>query len=493
MRFRGKLERSPSDDSDELGLRIQVPGYPEPELITLSELAEDYENQEVNFSIIGAGAESSRGQVICQPIIFGMTHYRDKLGSVCAADKVGTPEFTGPTREETMIRGNGLETICRAYAPVEELAVNPVICVATWDEMREIDLQMPAGTDFMVIDTFGIISWEVKRLKRFNIPIYHAMPPREVFAAHAVKKYLQQSKILYIGEIPSFSAPDGPWNWYSEDGTSVEEKMGVYIRHVETNEIFRWYDKQPEELVADTLKAWEKADFKNIVEDDWKNGPVGDAHQNLLDTTRLYLALKGLAKQEDANAITVNCGRFTEERPVVPCLPFNRLIDEGIMCACEGDITAMLSSMILHAASGRKPVTMGNFGKSKGHFEAREGEVSIEHDVVPRSMCTDGWQLRNYHLRHFGVTAYGPLRKEPVTLFNLASTLDECSVFTGKLVDSYDGGHCRCIFNIELDGDVEKVPEVAVGSQHISLVYGNWLKTLKAVGKMLNINVRTLI
>ena len=79
------------------------------------------------------------------------------------------------------------------------------------------------------------------------------------------------------------------------------------------------------------------------------------------DYPNYWASYRGLIEREDANGVAVNCGRLTEERPVVPCLAFARLIDEGVMCACEGDITAMLSAFVMHGISG-KSVLMGNFG-----------------------------------------------------------------------------------------------------------------------------------
>ena len=199
----------------------------------------------------------------------------------------------------------------------------------------------------------------------------------------------------------------------------------------------------------------------------------------MLGATRVYLALRGLAQREDANGIAVNCGRLTEERPVVPCLAFARLIDEGVMCACEGDITATLSSLALHAVS-EGPVLMGNFGARPGQFEAREGEVTIEHDVIPLSMASGGFTVRDYHGRRFGVTGYAPIRAdEPMTLLNTDPGLRRMSVLQGRVKGSEDGGHCRVIVHMSVDGDPRRVPDVIVGSQHVSMAFGHWLEPLK--------------
>jgi len=152
----------------------------------------------------------------------------------------------------------------------------------------------------------------------------------------------------------------------------------------------------------------------------------------------------------------------------------------------------MLSSLILHGAS-EQPVLMGNFGARPGQFEAREGEVSIEHDVIPRSMATAGFTVRDYHNRKFGVTGYAPIRRnEPMTLLNMDPGLRKMSVLEGTVLDSEDGGHCRVIIHMTVDGDAKRVPEVIVGSQHVSMTFGHWQNVLEKAGELLGMEVRHL-
>jgi len=213
---------------------------------------------------------------------------------------------------------------------------------------------------------------------------------------------------------------------------------------------------------------------------------------SLLDATRVYLALRSLCQREDANGVTINCGRFTEERPVVPWLVFDRLIDEGIMCGCEGDITAMLSSLMLHAISGQA-VTMGNFGYQPGAFEAKEGEVTIEHDLIPLSMAAKGYTIRDYHGRKFGVTGYADIKTgEPMALFNLDKSLDRIVVVQGQIKSSEDGIHCRVIVHMSVEGNMNELQDALVGSQHMSMCFGHWLGALDEAGKLLGFEVRHL-
>ncbi|MHA1169671.1 MAG: L-arabinose isomerase family protein, partial [Candidatus Hodarchaeales archaeon] len=252
-------------------------------------------------------------------------------------------------------------------------------------------------------------------------------------------------------------------------------RFGIRARHIETNEYYRWFDRFSDREVKKELAKWKK-DFAIIEPDE----------REMMKTTRVYLVLRHLSEREDANGIAINCGRLTEERPVVPCLAFARLIDEGVMCACEGDITAMLSSYMLHALSNQS-VFMGNFGYRPGSFEAKEGEVTIEHDIIPLSMASKNYTVRDYHGRKFGATGYADIKVGPMTILNLNKSLDGISVIEGNIKGSEDGVHCRVIVHMDVDGDIRKLPDIIVGSQHASMTFGHWLSAIKETGKLLDL------
>lgn len=420
--------------------------------------------------------ESERGTVRVKPVYVGIHHYSDVYGSVCSPDVEGTPPIDAPSSGE--LRGSARAMVERfldgtgaAFVEVEDPFV-----VEKHHDLRQFASELTHDVDALLVGSAGNRPWERFTLSQYGLPVIHGPVSESFLRALRVKRFLRHSKFLYIGEIPSFSAPDGPY-----DFQSIEERLGVRVRHVETNEFYRHFDSFEEEEVAAEL-------------DNWQQGfaAVEPTRESMLDATRVYLALRHLCRREDANGVTINCGRFTEERPVVPCLAFDRLIDEGIMCACEGDITAMLASLMLHAVS-EQPVLMGNFGHRKGMFEAGSAEVTIEHDIIPASMAAERYTVRDYHTRGFGVTAYADIKpEEPMTLLNLDSSLDRIVAVEGETKGSEDGGHCRIIIHMSVEGDVARLPQVLVGSQHMSMAFGRWLQALGEAAGLLGMGLAHL-
>jgi len=428
-----------------------------------------------------------RGIVRIKPVYIGIPHYRHVYGSVCSSDVIGTPPISPPSQAELRASAQALVERFGQSLEVDFVRVEEPIIVSQHSDLMGVPAALNYDIDALLVGSVGNTPLELRTLSLYGLPmIGHAAssvptlrdtPSTEFLRALRVKKLLRESRCVYIGEIPSFSAPNGPWDFFQ-----VEQRLGLRLRHIETNEFYRIYDRIPENEVARELASWRKA-FDQVLE---------PTEQDLTNATRVYLALRSLCEREDANCLTVNCGRFTEERPVVPCLAFDRLIDEGIMCACEGDITAMVSSLMLHAITDQS-VLMGNFGSRPGAFEARPGEVTIEHDIIPLSMAASGYTVRDYHGRRFGVTGYADIKDDqPMTLLNVNSALDRMSVVEGTIKGSEDGIHCRIIIHMDVDGDIERVPEIIVGSQHVSMTFGHWLNSLSEAGALLGLEVRHL-
>lgn len=45
---------------------------------------------------------------------------------------------------------------------------------------------------------------------------------------------------------------------------------------------------------------------------------------------------------------------------------------------------------------------------------------------------------------------------------------------------------------MNVDGDIKRVPEIILGSQHISMTFGHWLPAIKKAGNLLGFEVQHL-
>jgi len=358
---------------------------------------------------------------------------------------------------------------------------NPLI-IKEHEDFRKLPKELSCDTDALLVGSFTTSPLELHSLSRYGLPTISSGCSENTLRALRVKKFLEESKFLYIGEFPSFSIVNRP-----RDLFGCEESLGIRVRQIETNEFYQLFDSFKDEQVKEELEQWKK-DFDEIVE---------PTEEQLMDATRVYLALSYLSEREDANGICVNCNRMwiPDRRNIVPCLAFDRLIDEGIMCSCEGDLTAMISALMLHAVDGQ-PVLMGNFGYRKGMFNAEKGEVTIQHGLIPKKMAKTKYRIRDYHGKKWGVTAYAEVKTEPMTILNINKSFDTICVLEGTIKGSHEpeavGGNCRICIHMDVDGDVERVSQIIVGSQHFSMTFGRWLPVFSEVGNLLGLDVRHL-
>ncbi len=438
------------------------------------------------FETLYAGGENNplRGIVKIKPVYFGITHYFP-----------WSYPNSPLTMQELEKRAQDMVGSFKESLEVDFVKIEPPLILKEHSDFRKLKAQLSYDTDALLID--GPRSpLEGYSLSRLGLPIIRGGCDSDFLRALRVKKVLSESKVLYIGEFPSFSIgfDRGPRHLFS-----CEDRFGVRVRQIEMIEFYKVFDSFKEDEVRQELTSWRK-DFDEVSEvpETHKSSRVRD-EKHLMDATRVYLTLRFLALREDANGICVNCNRMwiQDRRHVIPCLAYDRLIDEGIMCACEGDMGNMISSLILHAVSGDQPVMQGNT-----RWRPDEGIIYIQHGIIPLTMARTKHKIRNYHAKGWGVTAYADIDNVggPMTVINIDNLYSKIGVVEGNIKDSYEptdeearGGACRFRVNMTVDGDILKArPVLDVGSQHNSMAFGNWLTALLEAGKLLDLEVLCL-
>jgi len=143
---------------------------------------------------------------------------------------------------------------------------------------------------------------------------------------------LKQTRIAYINTQP-FDA---------EKTRQIKDKLGAEIVWVGADRLNKEYDAVDAKASQDETDRWIRQAQK-VVE------PTRD---EILKSSRLYLAMKHIMQQENARAVTVNCLQmFTDKAlPAYPCLGFCRLNDMGLVGACEGDIYSTLTMLMFNYA-----------------------------------------------------------------------------------------------------------------------------------------------
>jgi hypothetical protein len=107
---------------------------------------------------------------------------------------------------------------------------------------------------------------------------------------------------------------------------------------------------------AEVNESWKAADREQSrrVADRWqKNARVveGVSRETLESSAAMYLGMKDVLRKHGANAITINClgGFYGGHIHAYPCLGFHELCNEGLVGACEADVTSTVTQLVMAA------------------------------------------------------------------------------------------------------------------------------------------------
>lgn len=346
---------------------------------------------------------------------------------------------------------DGLLLYCIGYVPLQS--------VLTWG----LPIIAFGGQYVPVVP---LIAFGVERHSNPDITI--ALDYEEIDKALTIiqaRKKLRSSRITLFGFPPDLFS-----RWHHlPDFELARRKFGVRFNAVELRELAALLQTIDTKKAETLVETWKK-EAREIIE---------PGQNDLLETARMYSALKILLEREKASAFGINCLEMMRALKVLPpCYALTRLRDEGIHAACEADIVALLTMMVLGYVAG-VPAFMGNI------VAAIPGSniVSISHDVTPTRMAGFNEAARPYILRNYhwsqGVTAHVELDTgQEVTVARLARELDKICLTRGELVECRDTTACRTTISIRVN-DVRELVQRTFGN-HQAMVYGNQIKLVKA-------------
>jgi len=152
----------------------------------------------------------------------------------------------------------------------------------------------------------------------------------QVVALMRVGPWLRQTRILEVGRPQGTAAACDP--------KQVKERLGAEVIPVPNTKVIATHKAvDPKAAEAEAESYWiSKA--KKIVE---------PKREEIINSARLYLAMKGLMAKEGARA---TASSHCMGAPAKGCLTYSKLNDEGLVGACEGDIDSTLTMLIFRYA-----------------------------------------------------------------------------------------------------------------------------------------------
>ncbi len=274
-------------------------------------------------------------------------------------------------------------------------------------------------------------------------------------AAQMVKAWLalRKSRIGLVGEPSDWLIASRP------RPIAIHESWGVEVLPVALERLYRQMEQVDEAAVAPLVDDL-VMEAESVVE---------PTQADLQRVVQVYLAMRSIVDAERLEAISLRCFDLVVKLKTTGCYALSRLLDEGIIAGCEGDIVSTLGMLWAYLYLEQIP-WMGN----PARVNVADNRLWMAHCTVPR-LLVERYRLRSHFESGLGVGIQGTMRSGDVTLFRIGgSDLRQLWLAEGTIdLRAQEENLCRTQIEIALSrGSVEELMERPLGN-HLVLVYGH--------------------
>ncbi len=313
-------------------------------------------------------------------------------------------------------------------------------------------------------------------------------------ASHAIErlriKDVVESHIKSIAESTGFyidlAGVDQAHSWRRDEELyqrNLREIFGLRYEKRDPDEILRYYDSVSIDEAKEIADKW----MRNAEKTRFFVEPI-------VDSARLYLAMKKLMEDTGADMIAVDCGTLmlAGKLPAWPCLANFQLWNEGLNSTPESDLDSGVTLMLVRYLLDR-PGYVSNQSIDLSH-----NRVTYMHCCSPSKLYgSDKPSLKYEIVGHGESHGLGPCpfvkypKGEDITTVKISVLKRKISIRTGKIIDViWDENGCRN--KVLVATNAEKILENydwdTFGWHRVS-VLGDWRDEIFAAAKLLGLEV----
>lgn len=217
--------------------------------------------------------------------------------------------------------------------------------------------------------------------------------------------------------------------------------------------------------------------------------PAAPDQGAVIAATKLYVAMHQIYRQREGDAVSVVCSPWIHGADLpVPCTALMLFQEDGIPAACQTDIDALLTMVLVKRATGLA-------GFMGGAIKA-QGRLGINHCVICRKLAgpespLQPYTLSNYHGRKESPTVWAEVPTgRMVTVARLTEGLHNLLLLSGTLVaNQTHDTRCRNTLVIDVPNR-DRVFKAVKGIQnHYVVAVGDHTRTLSEMAQSLDIEV----
>ena len=261
------------------------------------------------------------------------------------------------------------------------------------------------------------------------------------------------------------------------DEFAIKQKLGPRVVNLDetemTGKVEAMSDEQAEALLA------EKQDIL-------KGCKTVSHREYMLESAKYYGALRALVDEYDLAALSVKC--YTTYMGKV-CLGYSILAEEGVMAACEGDVTSAVSMQMLYELSGM-PVNNTDLL----YLNEAENSILFSHCGSSGFSIAEGEvELTPVRLAETGVCCKFLMKTGTVTALNICGHGDQLrmSVMVGEAIPcgmEFPGNPVKIRFDKPVDQINREIMQNGIG-HHWMVGYGDYRAELRHFCKLKGIKL----
>lgn len=351
--------------------------------------------------------------------------------------------------------------------------------------VKAVQERKPDGV-LVILQHMSGWNWVTRLAKEAGVPLIVFSPIGTSFTGH-VAGISRQQGVYAVSSLKWPAVEDGLrmirakrmfegtrvlWIQGKDRKETLVERLGTKVRAIPRNTFNELFDRMPVSAEVKDVASTFRRQAKRVVEPTW---------QDSLNSARVYTTAKRLLKDEQANALSMDCLGMVSAKlmPTPPCGAWTLLQDIGVTCGCEADLFGATSLMLTSYLLNRP-----------GYMNDPVAETA--KNLLVASHCVSGTRLNGftqkpapYILRSHSESGLGisvqvlwPVGS-PVSLIRFKDA-NELILDTGTVVSNVDtppAGGCRTSVEIKMDNiedsrDVLGFHQVVTLGQHRQVVEG---------------------
>ncbi len=388
---------------------------------------------------------------------------------------------TGVSCRNTGIVLHDLASVQKAATLLKEMKTDALlICIATWSEDHHL-LDLLSYVDKPVIlrayphretgslccaHQIGAVFTDIGRKYEF---VYGEA--RSVECARRTKRLGAACALADCMERVRVGAIGGRVKGMTEiayDEFAIKQKLGARVVNIDETELTSLVAAMTDEEAENLLEA------KKVL---LKPCKVLSTREAMLESMKYYGALKKLVEDYALEALAVKC--YTTYMGKI-CLGYSLLAEEGVVGACEGDVTNALTMKLLYELSGL-PVNNTDLL----YLDEKENTILFSHcGSSGFSIAQGDVELAPVRLAETGVCSRFLMKTGTVTAVNICGHGEQfrMAVMVGEAVPcgmEFPGNPMKIRFEKKVDKISQDIMKYGIG-HHWMVGYGDYREELQS-------------